>query len=206
MAGKSSVILFCLFIFSITIKSVSLVAIRGYEDKFIISNSSSNKPGTNQCKDIKSVNKKCSACMKSEILNDLNQFQQTYDNHKYKSEIIQQLEGKYNKYSCYSAADQHDFQDGCSISDPCPNSVISIFPPSTEMEWCYFEIIAQRGQFENENNTLRPIEDVIYLRGDRMTCSKNNKWTLATKDEDRMKNFFKYRLTRNNWKKGIFYS
>ena len=196
MASKSLFVLPLLFFLIGIFKTTSLVSIINKDSQRSILNSFSNKNKTDPCKG-GSVNEKCLVCLKSEE-DELERLIKRFEKHKNKDEIIKQLQ---NKYSCFVDADRHDFHDGCSVRNPCPYSTISILPPPTEDDWCYFSLYAPDKNFGKQGGTTP--EEILYLKGDRTTCSKNNKWTLETTEptKDRMKNFFKYRLKRNYWKK-----
>ena len=149
-----------------------------------------------QCKTLGSVQKRCSVCKRSDLQTNLKQYQELYNGHLNKEAIKNHLP---SIYSCHSVDDLFDFHDGCSNDKPCPNSVLSIFPPSTENDWCYIQIYAPLQNFEIQDEISRFPEDVIYLKGNRSSCSKNKKWVLSAKDNL----LLKYQLERNHWETGM---
>ena len=163
----------------------------------VIENYTINKENEEQCKSLRSVHKKCSICRKNDLRKDRTQYLELYNGHINKEKILNHLVGKYSKYSCYSVDDLFDFHDGCSNDEPCPNSVLSIFPPLTNEDWCYFPIYAPIQNFDNQDERSKFPEDVIYLKGDRTSCSRNKKWVLSTQ-----RSYFKYFLERKNWEIG----
>lgn len=101
---------------------------------------------------------------------DSSEFEALYFRHEDNDTIIEAIK-KIN--SCYPGGDYHDFQEGCGSSTPCPNSVVSILPPHTKHDCCYFDIYAPT---LTTGDAERSREDRLYLKGDGTTGSEVNKW------------------------------
>lgn len=140
---------------------------------------------------------KCSICNgdDNDLKTRLSEVKTRYQLHKNNDTITEEFR---DLKSCYDGGYHHDLHKGCSIRNPCPNSLVSILPPRTENDWCYLDIYAPKENFEEPNNT-EP-EARLYLKGDRTTCSNTQKWAL---DEKKKGGLFQYRIQRNRGGEGI---